>query len=570
MTHMNRFYGYARVSTVGQNDTSIEAQLEYLRLQAESLGMPFEGHSEKKSGKSLAEREGLLNLISTSEEGDVIAVYDNSRLGRNTEENLNIINTLHKKGVKVQINSKFVDPTNPDDELFFSIQSSISTFQRKTQLLKSKAGINLKKKNGDWIMRGDLMGYEIIKSGKKITARIIEKEAVVIRYIFTRYAQGASILKITKELNEMVELKPLGKRFYEASIRRYIFKPIFMGYYFDESGIHANLPKMKRVEVEKHLVKSNIYPPIIEEELWWQVFDSYRKLTRTHSKQYEYRFSPYELTSVIRCGKCGAGYVHCYSKKVDKVYEYYSCLIHEKHCKPFIYSLPIRTIEDIMRSTLYITFNNPVELGKFFEDKRQQVEVSAQKVQQDIDALNEREKEINKRKNNLISAIEEGVISLGSIKDRMQEFDKDLQAINQRIQVLTYSLNSDEEELLDLINETREEQLEAFNHGNESFRRGKYLALIESALVHDGKLIVRYKNGKTFVIEMFRPRGKWRQKDYNITVAFAGRIQFTYVYNAQSRQLSYVPKENGGDDFIDYYNRISKGFVDHANDLLLV
>jgi hypothetical protein len=107
----NVFYGYARVSTIGQNDTSIEAQLEYLRLQAESLGIPFHPYSEKKSGKNLTDRDVLPMLIEKSREGDVLAVYDNSRLGRNTEENLNIVKLLHKKGVKVQINSKLVDPT---------------------------------------------------------------------------------------------------------------------------------------------------------------------------------------------------------------------------------------------------------------------------------------------------------------------------------------------------------------------------------------------------------------------------------------------------------------------------
>lgn len=548
----NVFYGYARVSTVGQNDTSIEAQLEYLRLQAESLPMPFEGHFEKKSGKNIADRDVLQYVIEKAASGDVVAVYDNSRLGRNTEENLATIKMLHSKGVRVQINSKFIDPNNPDDELLFSIQSSISTFQRKTQLLKSRAGINVKKRNGDWVMRGDLFGYKITTSGKKTTAEIVESEAAVIRYIFKRYSEGASIKKITEELNSFVEMKPVGESFYAASIRRIIFKPIYMGYYLVENQLHKNLPKLTRNQVEEQLVKSNIYPPIIDEELWWSVFTSYRKVKRKHTKQYEYRFSYYELSSVMRCGYCDAAYVHSFNKTANKVYEYYSCLAHKKECRPASYNLPYKNYELLMRATMYMTFSDPFELSSFFSEKKAVVDASSKQMREVINTLKQRQEEIDKRKQNLIDAVEEGVLSIADIKKRLAVFDKELTEIGERIRSMEFNLNNDEEELSMLLNETRIEEIDAFRHSDNAFRRGKYVALLDSAKVYRGRLIVRYKNGKTFAIVIDQRNRKYSQKIYKITVGYKGVIQYSCTVNTEETTIT-VDTPSTTDSFVQYY-----------------
>ena len=81
------YYGYARVSTVEQNDTSIEVQLEFLKHQAEEIGESFTPKYEKASGKDVEGRDVLKSLLLSLKYGDILGVYDNSRVGRNTEEN---------------------------------------------------------------------------------------------------------------------------------------------------------------------------------------------------------------------------------------------------------------------------------------------------------------------------------------------------------------------------------------------------------------------------------------------------------------------------------------------------
>ena len=125
------YHGYARISTEDQSDFSIENQLEYLKMKAEEIGLPFEGHSEKQSGKNFDTREVLKNIVEKAKAGDYVGFYDNSRLGRNTIESLSIVDELTKKDVKVQIGGTTLDKKVPRDELLFTIESAISTFYRK-------------------------------------------------------------------------------------------------------------------------------------------------------------------------------------------------------------------------------------------------------------------------------------------------------------------------------------------------------------------------------------------------------------------------------------------------------
>lgn len=539
-----KYYGYARKSTVGQNETSIEAQLEYLRLQAESLGMLFEPRSESKSGKSLEGREELIKLMAEAVSGDIIGVYDNSRLGRDTADNLAIIKSLYQKGVRVQISSKILDPNNPEDELFFTIQSSVSTYSRKSQLLKSRAGINLKKRNGDWVMRGDLYGYRVIRQGGKTTISIEETEAQIIKFIYEKYGEGFSVNKITEMLNELYRNR--GGDFYAATVRRFLRKPIYMGYYYIEHGDLPSTQHLTRQQVEEKLVKSNLYPAIIDEELWWKVFNSYRFMKRSHARQYEYRWTAYELSSIVHCAYCGKGYVHSTSKSLVKDKPYYTCYTHKKGCGQHIYSIPVEILEPLLRATMYLTFADFVEMSTFFQEKRNELFSSLEQVKKVKAEFTDNIKELDKRKSKLIIAIEEDIIPLADVKVRIDAIDQEKKKLEERLQSLDIAITDDEAEFYNLMEETQANELDKFYLGDEQTRRAKYIALIESCRLFGDKLIVRYKNSKTFVVPL-RPRfGRRKDKNsYQIRVGYKGKLQYRCSIDTNTEILQHIPFDYG-------------------------
>ncbi len=87
-------YGYARVSTQGQN---LESQLTELKKEgAEEI------YQDKASGKSL-NRDGLNDLLSPLTEGDTLIVTKMDRIARNVREGIDLISQLNEKGIKLHV-----------------------------------------------------------------------------------------------------------------------------------------------------------------------------------------------------------------------------------------------------------------------------------------------------------------------------------------------------------------------------------------------------------------------------------------------------------------------------------
>lgn len=137
--------GYIRVSTVQQNT---ERQLEGVQLDR-----VFE---EKVSGKD-AEREQLQAMIDYAREGDVIHVHELSRLGRNTKDLLNIIDTLKDKGVSVRFHKEGLTvggENNAVGNLMLTVLSGVAQMEREMMLERQAEGYQAAKAAGRIAGRG--------------------------------------------------------------------------------------------------------------------------------------------------------------------------------------------------------------------------------------------------------------------------------------------------------------------------------------------------------------------------------------------------------------------------------
>lgn len=110
---------YIRTSTHKQDTNNQKNALVEYAFE-HGLGIDKFVIEEISSRKQLEERK-LYQLINELKKGDTLLIYELSRLGRSMFEIMEIINLLHKKGVKVTI-------TNKD----FTIQDNI---QSKTYLM---------------------------------------------------------------------------------------------------------------------------------------------------------------------------------------------------------------------------------------------------------------------------------------------------------------------------------------------------------------------------------------------------------------------------------------------------
>ena len=196
----------------------------------------------------------------------------------------------------------------------------------------------------------------------------------------------------------------------------------------------------------------------------------------------------------------------------------------------------------------------PIKLGgcpEFCEQHKQ--------TQKQVDKLEEEIKQIDARKGKLVEAVETGALDIGAVKARNDELDKQRSVLRDKINSLSHSLAVDEEELREIVEEAKEEEIEAFNEGDPELRRRKYLSLIETARIKGDRLIIRYKNSKTFVVTIPRYWGRRKKKAVETKVGFNGKVQYRCEIDPTTESVSFL-ETAVGDDFsayVDSYYRRS-------------
>jgi DNA invertase Pin-like site-specific DNA recombinase len=133
---------YKRVSTLDQN------------LDRQLLDMEFDReYVEKVSGKDI-NRPELQALLSNIREGDEILVHDMSRLGRNTRDLLEIVETVVDKGASIKFQKENLEfkngEDNPFQNLMLNLFSSLAQFERDLLLSRQREGIAIAKAKGKY------------------------------------------------------------------------------------------------------------------------------------------------------------------------------------------------------------------------------------------------------------------------------------------------------------------------------------------------------------------------------------------------------------------------------------
>jgi DNA invertase Pin-like site-specific DNA recombinase len=116
-------WGYARVSSESQD---YERQVE--ALEAAGAAKVF---AEKMSG-ARADRPQLAKLMAALRAGDVVLVTKIDRLGRSTQDLLNLIGDMRKAGANFKsLGDEMLDTASANGELIFTILAAIATYERR-------------------------------------------------------------------------------------------------------------------------------------------------------------------------------------------------------------------------------------------------------------------------------------------------------------------------------------------------------------------------------------------------------------------------------------------------------
>lgn len=134
-------YGYARVSTVGQN---LDAQIKALQDAGADQII-----QEKKSGKDL-DREGLQYLMDKLEAGDTLLVTKMDRIARNVRKGMELIDELDEKGITLKVLNMPELSGGSTSKLVRNILLSVAEWEREMLLERQREGIAIAKANGKY------------------------------------------------------------------------------------------------------------------------------------------------------------------------------------------------------------------------------------------------------------------------------------------------------------------------------------------------------------------------------------------------------------------------------------
>ncbi|NFR85686.1 recombinase family protein [Clostridium botulinum] len=138
---------YVRVSTVEQNEGR---QLEGLKKY--DIDKWF---TEKVSAKD-TNRPKLKELLDYAREGDIVFVWDFSRLARSTKDLLNLVEQFQVKGIHLRSIKENLDTSTPTGKLMLTMIGAINEFERTNMLERQKEGIALAKAEGKYKGRKEI------------------------------------------------------------------------------------------------------------------------------------------------------------------------------------------------------------------------------------------------------------------------------------------------------------------------------------------------------------------------------------------------------------------------------
>ena len=139
-------YGYARVSTYRQakDGNSLEAQEKELRKNGAEMIF-----SDTFTG-TLAERPQLDVLMKVISSGDVLIVTKLDRIARNVKQGIELIDTLNKRGVKVNVLNMGVIDNTPTGRLIRNVMLSFAEWERDMILQRTQEGKAIARLNPNW------------------------------------------------------------------------------------------------------------------------------------------------------------------------------------------------------------------------------------------------------------------------------------------------------------------------------------------------------------------------------------------------------------------------------------
>lgn len=393
---------YARYSSDNQREESIEGQIRECKSYAEKQGITvLTSYIDRALSAKTDNRPDFQRMIKDSSKKlfDIVLVWKLDRFARNRYDSAHYKAVLRKNGVKV------VSATEPISEdstgiLLESLLEGYAEFYSVELAEKVKRGQDenaLKCKNNG----GSVPYGYFINSEHKF--EINPEEAVIVKEIFKRYAEGERIIDIANSLNERGLKTNRNKPFIKSFFTRLLKNRRYIGEY-----------RYREVLVE------NGIPAIIDKDLFEQVQIRLKKNKHAPATAKANREEPYLLTTKLFCGDCGQAMVGESGKSSNgNIHYYYKCRSAKQKTGCKRRAIKKQLIEDtVIMRTIEILYDE-----KMLDNLSEQAVNLLKKESPLLPQLKKQLAETEKGIENILNAIQQGILT-NSTKQRLDELEE--------------------------------------------------------------------------------------------------------------------------------------------------
>lgn len=305
-----RVCAYARVSS-GKDAMlhSLSAQVSYYNslIQCHADWLYCGVFSDEAITGTKSQRDGFQRMLASCRAGeiDLVITKSISRFARNTVTLLQTVRELKSLGVDVFFEEQNIHTMSADGELMLTILASYAQEESLSASENQKWRIRKAFENGELVNLRFLFGYSITADGIQVN----EKEAAVVREIFTRFNGGESLSSISRDLSDRGCERPLGGTWCADRIRNLLSNEKYTGNALLQKQYRKNHIDKKLVpnrgELPMYYVAGS-HEPIIDQT----AFDKAQVRLNELARQAEKREKPTRSTfsGLIRCGLCGSTY----------------------------------------------------------------------------------------------------------------------------------------------------------------------------------------------------------------------------------------------------------------------
>ena len=453
---------YARVSSDRQKEnhtiaSQTAALIEYAQTHGYSVPPEWVFQDEGYSGAILV-RPGLEALRDLAAEGQIAAalIYSPDRLSRKYAYQVLLSEELARCGVEL-IFLKGPAGATPEDQLLVQFQGMIAEYERAQISERCRRGKrHMAQRGGVNVLSGAPYGYRYVRKSDTSAAfyEVIEAEAEVVRMVFEIYTQrGLSINAIARLLNERQIATRTGNGRWERSTvwgmlrnpayrgtacygktelrpRQRITRPLRQrkGLPSRDSAGHER-PRTEWIEVP--------VPALVSEEMFAVAQEQLEKNKRHAPRR---TVEPALLQGMLVCEQCGYGLYRTSTRTTKHKLNYYRCIGSDGYRRlrgPVCTNRPIRQdyLDEFVWTEIIRLLEGP-ELVEAEIDRRRAAARNADPLRKRQEELHREQVRIEKNSERLVTAYQEGLVTLSQLRQRMPALQKQAQAIGSELQSL--------------------------------------------------------------------------------------------------------------------------------------